>query len=206
MTDNRPDTTNNKGDESAVQPYGGRVTPDVLKALQRGDSAAFDIVYLTYKKNTLEFVSRLIGSREAAEDITQEIFIGIWEQHAQVDPKVGIKRNIFVRARSRAIDYLRRNNKFTSLPDGYEESKGSASVSPDQSLIEKEIQLLLDIALEAMPPQRREVYKMSAKGMTYDQIAHHLGITNENARKHLSRARKDLEILRGLVLFFLLLP
>ena len=207
MADDESDKTNDCNEvPPAGLPDGGRVTREVLEALRGGDPAAFDIVYLTYKSNTLDFVTKLIHSREVAEDIMQEIFIGIWEQRGHIDPAAGIKRNIFVRARSRAIDHLRRNRKFAALPDDYEESEGRFSAAPDQTFIEKEMLLLLEIALEAMPPQRREVYRLNAGGMNHEQIAKELGITNENARKHLSRAKKDLSVLRSLAMFFLVLP
>lgn len=182
----------------------GRVTHEVVEGLRAGDSKAFEVVYLTYKNLISSFLEKLTGSRENAHDITQEIFIQLWENRSAIDPDKSMVAFLFRIARNKAYNLLRESYKFQQLPEDYEQILGVTVHAADEEMIAKETQLLVEIAVANMPEQRQAVYKLSEQGLSYEEIAVKLGITQENARKHLSLARKDLEILRSLILLFLL--
>lgn len=186
----------------------GRVTREVVEDLRDGVAGAFDTVYLSYKDSVHSFVARLINSSEVAEEIAQEIFVYLWEKRATIDPDQSLKRFIFVMARNRAIDHIRKHRKTQAmeLPQEYADNVTSVDMAPDQSMLERELNLMLNLYLDNMPEQRRAVYRMSLEGFSNAQIAEKLGITPENVRQHLSRARRDLSALRSLVVFFLSLP
>lgn len=179
-----------------------RIDQETIAAFCQGDTKAFDIIYLTYRENIEDFLTRLTSSPGTAQEITQELFVYFWEHRASVDPKQNVKGFLFTMARNRAINYIKREKRLEGLPDSFDEQSGAASASPHEYIIAEETRLLLELAVLNMPEQRREVYTLSEEGYSYEQIAQKLGITQENARKHLSRARKDLKILRNLILFF----
>lgn len=184
----------------------GRVTREVVEGLIDGDPRAFDITYLTYRDPLLGFVSRLVNSYATGEEIVQELFVTLWEKRSTIDPGQGIKRFLFVMARNRSIDFLRKNKKMRALSVSLDEAEGvgTSSTTPDQPMLERELTIMLDISLSNMPEQRRAVYQLSLDGLDTSEIAEQLGITRENVRQHLSRARRDLASLQSLTLFFLL--
>lgn len=182
----------------------GSVTKEVVTALWAGDVKAFDIVYLTYKKHIHHFISRLTGSPEAAEEITNDIFTHLWQNRQNVKPEFGVKSLLFAMARNKAIDYLRTKRSMGEFFSQCEELPEYFASAADETIIERETRLLLEIALTNMPEQRRTVYRMRLSGLTNRQIAEKLDLTADNVRQHLSRAYKDLASLRSLILFFML--
>lgn len=184
----------------------GHVTRETLEDLCAGIHQAYDIIYLTYKEKLEEFLSKLTGSRDAANEILQVIFVYLWEKRESINPDQSIKGYLFTAAKNEAIRYMKRNRQFSELPSGYENLEGNEGIAPDQDMIAEETRLMIEIAISNMPEQRRMVYKMSLDGFSYEQIAQKLKITQENARKHVSLARKDLDQMLYLIYFFMLLP
>lgn len=176
-----------------------QVTRDVMIALRDGNPQAFEIVYLTYAGLVENFIGRLTNSRENARDITHDIFISLWEKHERINPDQSIAAYLFQAARNRIYRHYHENKRFDILPEGYEEKMSLFDSAPDEEMIAKQTELLLRIAVDNMPEQRKAVFELSQQGFSYEEIATKLGITNENARKHLSLARKDLEILRTII-------
>lgn len=177
----------------------GRVTKEVVIGLRNGDPEAFDIIYLTYKNIIEKFLERLTGSHDHAQEATQEIFVYLWEKHEKINPDQSIMGYLFRAARNEIYKSYRNISKYGDLPFNYDNDLNSVSLAPDEEIIAKETKLLLDIAVANMPEQRQAVYRLNEQGLSYEEIADKLNITKENARKHLSLARKDLTTLRNLI-------
>jgi RNA polymerase sigma-70 factor (ECF subfamily) len=63
----------------------------------------------------------------------------------------------------------------------------------EENIYAKELEMLIDIAIEQMPKQRKRVYKMSRKeGLTNDEIAERLQINKRTVENHLSQALSEL--------------
>ena len=56
---------------------------ELLTALSKGNQSAFDSLYLFYAPKVREFVFRLLKNPGEAEDVTQNIFLRVWEKHAR---------------------------------------------------------------------------------------------------------------------------
>jgi len=52
---------------------------DVLRAAQRGDDKAFATIVRAYEKPVFNYVLRLTGDRSLAEDLTQEVFVRVFQ-------------------------------------------------------------------------------------------------------------------------------
>lgn len=56
------------------------IDPQVIKRLSDGDQGAFRVVFEHYYPRVSEFIRRIVKSESLAEDITQDIFVKIWER------------------------------------------------------------------------------------------------------------------------------
>ncbi len=65
--------------------------------------------------------------------------------------------------------------------------------------MQKELSILIDIAIEQMPEQRRRIFKMSRKeGLSNEEISQKLQINKRTVENHVSQALADLrEVVRG---------
>ena len=77
--------------------------------LRAGEADALEDAYRAYGAATFGLLLRLLGEREAAEDVQQQVFTEVWRRAADYDPRrAGLLTWVLTIARSRAIDHLRR--------------------------------------------------------------------------------------------------
>ena len=76
-----------------------RVNEDLLKRLKVGDEKAFEDLYWTYSPQVYNFINSLLFDKFLAEDLTQNVFLKIWEKHEQIEPGLGITAYLFTIAR-----------------------------------------------------------------------------------------------------------
>ena len=75
--------------------------------------------------------------------------------------------------------------------------------SPDEDLIAKDLQLLIDMVVENMPPQRKLIYQLSREaGLSNAEIAEKLELSKKTVENHLNLALKEL---RKILLYLLIL-
>ena len=76
-----------------------RVNEDLLKRLKAGEEKAFEDLYWTYSPQVYNFISSLLFDKSLAEDLTQNVFLKIWEKHEQIELELGITAYLFTIAR-----------------------------------------------------------------------------------------------------------
>jgi RNA polymerase sigma-70 factor (ECF subfamily) len=80
----------------------------LLDRIDRGDADALALLYDRYAPRVLGLTTRILGDRDEAEDVLQEVFLQVWRAPRQFDPSRGAALTwLLVLARSRAIDRLR---------------------------------------------------------------------------------------------------
>lgn len=180
----------------------GSIPPEVLTALRQGDHGAFREVYLHYATPVRDFLTLLTRSADQAEEITQEIFITLWEKRERIDPDKSIKGYLYTIARNSALKLFEQQkvrSRYAASPANRPDDESAS----DQILIAEETELLIEIAVSRMPDQRRRVFELSRKeGLKSTEIAERLGISRHTVDNHLATAKKEL---RQLISLFLLL-
>ena len=175
------------------------ITPEVLVRLRDGDGDSFQLVYLHWRRPIRKFIFSLTGNETEADDLTQDIFSALWEYRAKIDTEKNIRSLLFLMARrtvanSRTAQQIRDRYKDTVW---FEEC--GASTSHDL-LVEKEAEMLKSLLLQRMPPQQREIFRMShEEELSPEQIAERLGIKRETVYTQLYKARA--EIRKSLLIF-----
>ena len=73
----------------------------------------------------------------------------------------------------------------------------------EERILAEELGLLLDIAVENMPPQRKQIFKMSRKeGLSNEEISLKLNINKRTVENHITQALADLRKVLKIVLPF----
>ena len=84
---------------------------ELLVALGRGESDALDALYDRHHRLALALATRMLRSREAAEDVVQEVFLATWRQAARYRAERGsVKTWLLAMVHHRSIDRLRRRS------------------------------------------------------------------------------------------------
>ncbi len=160
-----------------ARPEQDELDAELLRAVARGDEAAFARVYDRYAHILLGLMLRILRSRPEAEDVLQEVFLQVWQQARSFDPARGRAFTwLATLARSRAIDRLRAVDSREraaqrSVEDGLPpaaESRGWA----DEEAIRAERAEAVRAALAELPEEQRQVLVLAyLDGMSQSEIA-----------------------------------
>lgn len=175
-----------------------------LKELGDGSHGAFDTLYIQYSPKVRHFLAGFVKDKDEASDMTQEIFFKIWNNRKTISQVDSFKAYLFRMARNMICDYYEHN----LIKENY--SLKQQLLSPYADLIEeefyaKELSMLIDIAVDKMPPQRRSIFLMSRKdGLSNDKIAQKLNISKRTVENHLTQALAELRKISYAILILLL--
>jgi RNA polymerase sigma-70 factor, ECF subfamily len=82
---------------------------EALKGTARGDKAAFEKVYASTAAKLFGIVVRILGRRDLAEDVMQDVYVRVWQRAGDFDPQTGSPITwLATIARNRALDETRR--------------------------------------------------------------------------------------------------
>lgn len=174
------------------------IAKDILIRARDGDLKSFEEVY----RATVDFVYnvawRVVNNREDAEEVTQEVFLLIYQKLQGFRFESSFKTWVYRMTVNCAINFLKRSaRKNKTVP--YEEASSVGSAAPETTAEQdrEHHQKLIAYFLDALPAaQRACVVLRSVEGLSYQQIAEALGININTVRSRLSRARETLIALR----------
>ncbi len=156
------------------------------------DLKAFERLFHRYYPMLLNFLAGFVKSRPEAEDIAQNCFMKLWINRFSLSPDQSVKNYLFVLARNEAINVLSsRRSKNIPITAQYESVPHLDIL--DHWLTFTETNILLRKNIDALPPQRQIIFKMSRYGhMSNMEIAVNLNLSVRTVEKHIELALKDL--------------
>ena len=174
----------------------------LLRAVARGDEAAFARVYDRYGAILLGLMLRILRSRPEAEDVLQEVFLQVWQQARSFDPARGRAFTwLATLARSRAIDRLRavdsRERAAQRSAEDGQPASPEAEGSAEEDAIRAERAEAVRAALAELPEEQRQVLVLAyLDGMSQSEIAaaknQPLGTVKTRTRTGLKRLSEAL--------------
>lgn len=167
--------------------------PDVLlmKEVATGDEAALRMLIQKWQNPLINFFYRSLQSREQAEDLTQTLFIKLYQAAPRYKATAKFSTYLFAIARRLLInEYRRSQRKPLDLVDPAE-MKGS--VSGRKELETMEIEEAFQLALRELPENHREallLYKQQE--LSYQEISEILGVPESSVKTWIFRGRQRL--------------
>lgn len=169
--------------------------PEVMARLRLGDSSALGALLQQYWSPLVVYLRELLNDREAALDVAQEAFLELWDHRRTWSPRGSVRAFLYRVARHRALNRIRddRNRaRFAPHLDAVERARHVAP-SPLQLLEQAELRSILEEAIEALPPRRREAFRLAyLHDLTHDEIAQVLGISRQTVKNQVSAALAQL--------------
>jgi RNA polymerase sigma-70 factor (ECF subfamily) len=159
---------------------------DARDRLVAGDSAALAEIYDQYASFVYGLARRVIGDARAAEDVSQDVFVGLWERPAAFDPDRGSLRTwLGTLAHRRSVDYVRREEARRRRA---ERDAARAVGAPDVDELATALVAAERVraALDRLPAEQRRAIELAYfGGKTYRQVAEVLGIPEGTAKSRL---------------------
>lgn len=146
---------------------------------------------LVYYKDIFNFVTKLVGDKETAKDITQEAYAKCIE----LDSNKEINRSFLYKvAKNIVIDESRKNKKISQIEFQEEIYSIPKNEQPDEIVLEtNEYENLMKI-VETLPNRSKEAFLLhTIDGYSRKEIAFMMGISPNAVEKHIIRATKNLQ-------------
>jgi RNA polymerase sigma-70 factor (ECF subfamily) len=174
----------------------------LISAHLRGDPRAFERLVARYQIRLLNFVYRMIGDRERAEDLVQEAFLRVHRHLDRFDPARKFSTWLYtiasnlakneLRNRSRSplvlFQYFRqRQNDQEPRPLEYEDVRSR----PDDMYANRQLSELVDRTVARLAARHREVFVLrELEGKSYEEIAEIIDCNLGTVKSRLNRARQ----------------
>lgn len=148
-----------------------------------------------YQHRVFGFVYHVLGDREEAEDVTQEVFIRLWKHRAEIDGGQPIGWLLRV-ARNASVDALRRRNTYrkTVTGDGELVDRAAGDLpGPAAEAERNEFRAQVDRALDRLAePYKSLVILREIQDLSYQEISDALSLPLTSVKVYLHRARHML--------------
>ena len=157
-----------------------------------GDESAFDELLREMRPRLTYFINGYVKDPHIAEDICIDVFVYLLANPSRFNPNSSLSTYLFMLARSRAIDYIRRKKvrRETELSD----ADGIASDrEPVSALLDSEKKRVIHSALATLPDDMRNaVYLVYFEELSYKETARVMGISAKRVDNLLYRAKAIL--------------
>lgn len=170
----------------------------VVERCLRGDDAAWETVVNQYAKRIYNLTYRYTSRRDEAEDLTQEIFIRVYQNLKSFRSESGSFQSWIMKVgRNLVIDHYRRTRRYQQAA-GTEEMeimnlKDDKAPNPQRVAEQSEASRFVSEGLQALSPELKEaIILRDLEGMAYLEIAELLGIPEGTVKSRINRARLEL--------------
>ena len=189
----------------------GKADKDYVECLKNGDFIAFDALFRKYSLNLYSFALSITRDSFASEEITQIVFLKVWEKRTQINEHLSFKSFIFSIAYNETISWLRKEK---SEKRRISEFISVSRIQTDETEQTVEFRNIEDIAYQfigELPAKRKEIFLLSRDhGMSNKEIAERLNISVKTVENQITSALKYLrenlgkhDILKLLVYFLM---
>jgi RNA polymerase sigma factor (sigma-70 family) len=163
----------------------------LIAMTRRGQHAAFEVLFSRYQSRLLSFCRHMLGSREDAEDVLQEVFTAAFNAVLGDEREINVRPWLYRIARNRSLNHLRRASAIGV--DSMDVHFSDHGLSTGDRVIKRESfrQLLADVQ-DLPETQRTALLLREIDALSYEQIAHAMETTVPSVKSLLVRARISL--------------
>jgi RNA polymerase sigma-70 factor (ECF subfamily) len=165
---------------------------DVMRRVKEGDTSKMGMLFERHHGRIFAFCLRMTGSRQASEDLVQEVFLRALKYRKTFRGDSKLLPWLYSLARNVCYDHFQTDRRHRPA-DGEPGDRPSSEPNADQELVRREQLGLLQKALLRLPPERREVLVLSRfERRRYAEIGELLGCSEGAVKVRVFRAMQQL--------------
>ncbi len=170
-----------------------------------GSATAFDELVVRYKDRLVRVLEHLVGHRELAEDLAQEVFLRVFRSRQQYVPGAKFATWLFTIAKNVANNAQRDRSRHPEVTLAGSESgplgvrpldrlvQATSSAMPTRQIDKAELREVVRMAVESLSERQRLAILLSRfEGMSYADIAKTMELSPQAVKSLLSRARENV--------------
>ncbi len=164
---------------------------NLLRACQQGDVGAFERLFQTYREPVFRLAFRFTGNRDDAEDLTQDIFLKVFERIGSFRCESSFATWLYRLAVNTCLNFKRDTKHAESLEviDDWQEYE----LNPEEVCERFELQQRIEAEIATLPKALKAAFILVVlEEMPYRDVSEILGLSVDAIRMRVSRARKIL--------------
>ena len=167
--------------------------PDVLRKAQRGDERAFAFIVVAYETPVFNYVLRMVGDRSLAEDLTQEIFLRVYQGLAGFSLRCRFTTWLFQVAKNRVLDELRARDRKPQALVAIDDVPPLEVIDAPPERVEA-IDAVWRAVAELNADLKMALLLRDVVGLSYSEIADSLEITLATVKWRIFKAREEVQL------------
>ena len=174
------------------------VEPDdrqLVRTIREGDTDAFELLVRRKTSKVYALCYRIIGNSEDAKDISQLVFIKLWENLEKYDPQYAFDTWLYRMVTNVAIDFMRnKQSRDNAVNSNLRLVKTSFDAEQGVVVQRKEVENVFNEIATVLSPKQKTIFVMNQMDdMPSSEIAKVLGCRESTVRNHLFNARKLMQ-------------
>ena len=173
----------------------------LLQQMKQGDKKALETLFKTYYSSLVKFARNILKNTEQAEDITQDVFIKIWDKRQDLENITSFKAYLFMAVRNQCFNTLKVNERKNWLDDEPENYENYMTNHVEANLNAKDLNGKINEAIELLPEKCKLTFQLSRfENLSYKEIAETMNVSVKTVENQMGKA---LALLRKSVLPYL---
>ena len=166
---------------------------ELLSQLKQDDEQAFEKIYKLYSARLYGNLLKLVKTEPEAQEILQDVFMKIWDNRRSIDTNKSFRSYLFKIAENKVYDFFRKMARDKKKETAWVALFSSASLTEEELLLTDKNDAMLNSAIELLPPQRRQVFRLcKLEGKSYKEVSELLGISVSTISDHIVKATKSI--------------
>src|SRR5438132_13408682 len=167
----------------------------LVEHIRSGDNDAFEQLVRRKTTKVYSLCYRIIGNAEDAKDISQLVFIKLWENLDKYDPHFAFDTWLYRMVTNVAIDFLRnKQSRDNAVNSNLRLVKTATDAEQTVTVQRKEVESVFNAISSVLSPKQKTIFVMSEmEDLRSSEIAKILGCRESTVRNHLFNARKLMQ-------------
>ena len=164
--------------------------PADVAPIAAGDRAAFEALFRLHYAPLCAFARGYVKDADQAEDLVQDLFFRLWLDREKLQVTTSVKAYLYAAVRNRCLSAVKTDARVRALNEERDDRMQQEGRTEDEHT---ERIARVQAAIEALPEERRRVFKLSRyEGLKYQEIAERLGISVKTVENQMGSALKTL--------------
>ena len=160
------------------------------------DQQAYKELFLSLYPALFNFISGIIKTKPASEEIISDVFMKIWEKRQDLDLIVNLKVYCYVIAKNLSLNYLEKQKRYPLLNiEDFSDSLTDVFIDPEQLMITSEMMDRIKMAIDALPARCKMIFSLVRENdFKYKEAAEIMNISVKTVENQLAIALKKISV------------
>lgn len=167
---------------------GIRTDAELLEKMAAGATSAFEELMRRHEPRIFQFALKIVKSPELAQEISQDVFLKIWEKRTSLNTIESLPAWLFSLAKNQSLNSLREIARRYAHEEKYAAAQDE-SLDGEAEIQYNDLKKIAAVLIDQLSPQRRIIYRMKVEqGLSTGEIAAKLNLSPSTVRTQLSKS------------------